>query len=361
MLKKTPLHDLQQTLNAKFIDFGGWELPLHFGSQITEHHYVRQRHGLFDVSHMGVFDVRGQGATDFLRHLLTNDVARLSSQQACYSCMLNERGGILDDLIVYKRDIENYRIIVNAGTLSGDWVWFQQHAPDTVQLSQMTERVLLALQGPAAFQALSCLFGHKIVQALTALSPFTFLEVGEDFIARTGYTGEDGVEMILTPARGRVIWQSLIEHGVAPCGLGARDTLRLEAGLNLYGSDMTDATVPAESNVAWTISQKDPARKFIGQSALVEYTVSKRLMGLVMLEPGVLRHGQLILSEGGEVVGEITSGTFSPTLQHAIALARIAIPYAQPATTLWIDRRGERLPVQVVRPPFVRHGVKVFE
>src|SRR3990167_7840591 len=254
MLKRTALYDLQQALNARFVDFGGWELPLHFGSQLEEHHSVRKQMGLFDVSHMGVFDIAGQDAALFLRTLLANDVARLRPKQALYSCLLNETGGILDDLIVYQRDSHQYRVVVNASTLTRDWEWFQANAPQSVHLTQMTERVLLALQGPAAFSVLSGLFDHTTAQALTALSPFTFLECGADFIARTGYTGEDGLEMILTPDRGRALWQALIEKGVAPCGLGARDTLRLEAGFNLYGSDMTENTMPAESNVAWTVS-----------------------------------------------------------------------------------------------------------
>ncbi|OGT63943.1 MAG: hypothetical protein A3J38_06080 [Gammaproteobacteria bacterium RIFCSPHIGHO2_12_FULL_45_9] len=361
MLKRTALYDLQQALNARFVDFGGWELPLHFGSQLEEHHSVRKQMGLFDVSHMGVFDIAGQDAALFLRTLLANDVARLRPKQALYSCLLNETGGILDDLIVYQRDSHQYRVVVNASTLTRDWEWFQANAPQSVHLTQMTERVLLALQGPAAFSVLSGLFDHTTAQALTALSPFTFLECGADFIARTGYTGEDGLEMILTPDRGRALWQALIEKGVAPCGLGARDTLRLEAGFNLYGSDMTENTMPAESNVAWTVSNKDPARDFIGKRALADAKTTHRLTGLVMLTPGVLRHGQAVLSASGQPVGEITSGTFSPTLQHAIALARLNTTHATPNTPLWVDRRGEQLPVYVVRPPFVRHGAKVFE
>ena len=360
MAKQTPLYQAHKQAGAQLVDFAGWDMPLHYGSQIQEHHQVRQALSMFDVSHMGVLDVRGQAATDFLRVVLANDVAKLKTiGRALYTCMLNPEGGVIDDLIVYKLAEDGYRIILNAGRRDVDMQWLEQHSQSfAVSLDQRSEYCIIAVQGPQAIETVMTTLGEPW-QAIAQLKPFHTLIQGDIQVARTGYTGEDGVEIILPAQEAIELWQKLLGAGVAPCGLGARDTLRLEAGLNLYGSDMTETTSPLISNLAWTVSFTDPERHFIGRAALEAEQaagIDTHLTGLIMEEKGVLRNHQAVFCQG-QHVGEITSGSFSPTLGHAIALARINKNVTGDIT---IDRRGKPITVKIVQPPFVRCGKKVF-
>jgi aminomethyltransferase len=367
MGRRTPLFDLHQSLEARMIDFGGWEMPLHYGSQIEEHHAVRRSAGLFDVSHMGIFDVRGPDAQALLGVLLGNDVRKASSPgKALYSCMLNDTGGVLDDLIVYFLGPQDgFRLVVNAATRDRDLAWVREHgAHRDVEISERTELALLALQGPAARERL----GQLLVRldrpgdadAALALRSFYGVAVGHWFIARTGYTGEDGFELALPGGEAAGIWRTLNALGVASCGLGARDTLRLEAGMNLYGHDMDESTHPFESGLGWTVAMEPRERRFIGRTALesvLAHGSPRKLVGLVLEERGVLRAGQRVTAPAaGE--GVVTSGTFSPTLQRSIALARV------PAATgerVQAEVRGRLLDARVVAPPFVRHGRSLID
>jgi len=361
MLKQTPFYKQHVKAGAKLVDFAGWEMPLHYGSQIEEHHHVRQETGLFDVSHMGVVDVSGDDATYFLRYVLANDIQKLAEPgRALYTCMLNDQGGVIDDLLVYRLADDHYRIVVNAATRQKDFTWLEEQSElFDVAVNEHPELTIIALQGPKAMHVASKAFDSATISRLEALKPFRFIMKGETLIARTGYTGEDGLE-IISPAKSAVeLWKQFVRNGARPCGLGARDTLRLEAGLNLYGSDMDEATSPLTSNLAWTVCWRDADRNFIGRDALkqqIENGVKDQLVGLIMEQPGVLRDHQKVLIDGdGE--GEITSGGFSPTLGHAIALARLPVGTGGAAS---IERRGQHIPVKIVKPPFVRHGEKQF-
>jgi aminomethyltransferase len=356
---RTPLHDLHVAQGARIVDFGGWDMPVNYGSQIEEHHAVRRAAGVFDVSHMGVVDVRGPGARAFLQRLLANDIARLTRPgKALYSCMLREDAGILDDLIVYFLDPQWYRVVVNAGTRTSDLAWMRTQAgPFAVELTERAELAMLAVQGPEARAHFAPLLAPADAQAALALPAFCGAALGGWFVARTGYTGEDGFEVML-PADGvAALWQALCARGIAPCGLGARDTLRLEAGMNLYGSDMDTSTHPLESNLAWTVAFEPAGRDFIGRAALeaVRAAGSARLLtGLLLGERAVMRSHQRVVTAAGE--GMVTSGTFSPTLARSIALARLPAAAATPGATVQVDVRGKLLPARVVNPPFVRHG-----
>lgn len=355
MSKKTPLYKKHQEARAQLVDFGGWEMPLHYGSQIEEHNFVREAVGMFDVSHMGVLDVAGLGARDFLRYVLANDVNKLKAPgKALYSCMLNEKGGVVDDLIVYYMAENEYRIVLNAGTRETDVQWLQSFAKDfEVTLTERPDLSIVALQGPEALPLLESMLMDNLVKKLNALKPFEFFIDEHVMIARTGYTGEDGVEIIVSSDLLTGLWQDLLSEQVRPCGLGARDTLRLEAGYNLYGSDMDQSTSPLVSNLSWTVSFKDESRDFIGCKALEKEKadgIKQKLVGLVMREPGVLRNHQTVFVNGvGE--GEITSGSFSPSLNHAIALARVPMDTGETAE---VERRGKRVTVEVVKPPFLK-------
>ncbi len=360
-LLRTPLYDQHCQAGAQLVDFSGWEMPLHYGSQIDEHHQVRNSAGIFDVSHMGVVDIEGQGAVDYLRYLLANDVQKLKEEgQALYTCMLNDAGGVVDDLIVYRMADEKYRLVINAGTRQKDLAWMNEHVGSfDVTITERKDLSILAVQGPKVLSLLENVFSAELAQAIELLKPFKFVISEEVQIARTGYTGEDGIEMVLPADQAAAYWQKFIAAGVKPCGLGARDTLRLEAGLNLYGSDMSEEVSPLVSNLAWTISWKDEKRHFIGRAALKEQLASgilEQLVGIVMEDRGVLRDHQTVTFDGnGE--GTITSGGFSPTLGHAIALARVPKHIPNKAS---VERRGKAVPVTVVKPPFVRHGQKVY-
>ena len=364
MTRKTPLNDAHRALGAKMVDFGGWDMPLHYGSQVDEHHQVRRDAGMFDVSHMTVVDLHPSGGSgdavrDFLRALLANSVDKLKAPgKALYTCMLDERGGIIDDLIVYAMGDGWYRMVVNAATREKDLAWIRAHAPDGVDVRERDDLAMVAVQGPTARERVIGLLDGDAAGRAGKLARFSAVDVeARDgtplFIARTGYTGEDGFEIVVPADRVGTLWQSLLDAGVKPAGLGARDTLRLEAGMNLYGQDMDEATTPYESALAWTVAL-DEGREFIGRGALEAQRsqgVPRQLVALVLDEKGVLRHGQKVSTASGE--GEVLSGTFSPTLGKAIAFARI--PAGDPGT-VQVDIRGRMLPVRIVKAPFVREG-----
>lgn len=368
MGKKTALYEQHQAMGAKLVDFGGWDMPLHYGSQIEEHHVVRQKVGMFDVSHMTVVDVTGADARGYLRYLLANDVAKLKIKgKALYSGMLTHDGGVVDDLIVYLMTDpgvagEWFRVVVNCGTREKDLRWMAEQSAhfDDVALTEQPDLAMVAIQGPEAFNLIMPLLSEGRQRLVEELSVFQGVESEGWFIARTGYTGEDGLEIMVPDDEVAEFWSKLAGAGIAPCGLGARDTLRLEAGMNLYGSDMTEKTSPLASNMGWTVAMKPEDRQFVGREALQadldKGGPAEKLVGLVLETRGVLRSHQKVLVEGiGE--GEITSGSFSPTLGISVALARVP---AATANTAEVDMRGKKVAVKVVNPPFVRNGKKVF-
>jgi aminomethyltransferase len=360
MGKKTPLYQCHVDAQAKVVDFAGWDMPLHYGSQIQEHHYVRQDAGVFDVSHMTIVDVHGAATADFLRKLLANNIDNLVDGKALYTCMLNEAGGVIDDLIVYKINAEFYRLVVNSGTHDKDLLWLAKVSQDfKVTLTERTDGAMLAIAGPKVRDKISHLFAAKDTAAILALKPFHATSFDDYFVARTGYTGEDGFEIVLPATQAPAFWKKLLAAGIKPCGLGARDTLRLEAGLNLYGSDMDEQVTPLESNLAWTVAMEPAQRDFIGRAALakiLQQGVAQKLVGLVLEGQGVLRNHQKIQVEHiGE--GEITSGSFSPTLNKGIALARVPIDTGD---SCLVEMRGKYVIAQVIKPPFVRQGKKTF-
>ena len=357
MARQTPLFGLHQELGARMVDFGGWNMPVQYSSQIGEHHAVRRAAGVFDVSHMGILDLRGAGVRALLQRLLANDVAKLTTPgKALYSCMLNEQGGVLDDLIVYFLNDYWYRMVVNAGTRDRDLAWIREHAGAfTVEVNERSDLAMLAVQGPEARAKAAQLLPPADGAAALALDGFVGRELGRWFIARTGYTGEDGFEIMMPASDAVAAWRGLNSLGVASCGLGARDTLRLEAGMNLYGHDMDESTQPYESNLGWTVALAPSERRFIGRAALEPIARAgsqRKLVGLLLEERGVLRaHQKVTAAPAGE--GEITSGTYSPTLERSIALARL--PSAA-AGQVQVEVRGKLLPARVVRLPFVRAG-----
>lgn len=358
MLKHTALHALHRSLNARLVDFGGWEMPLHYGSQLDEHHQVRRAAGWFDVSHMTVVDLHGTRVREFLRWLLANNVDKLKAHgKALYTCMLNPQGGVIDDLIVYYLDESGFRLVVNAATRDKDLAWISQHAQAfEVQVQERSELAMVAVQGPQARAAVHAQLDTAGAEAAAALGRFAALQSADLFVARTGYTGEDGYEVILPAQSAEAFCKAIMEAGVKPCGLGARDTLRLEAGMNLYGQDMDETTTPFEAGLAWTVVLgADGERDFIGRAALVAQRsagVPTELVGLVMDDKGVLRHGQKVLvQDAGE--GVILSGTFGPTVGKSVALARVPSGHAE---GFKVDIRGRLVDVRKVAPPFVREG-----
>lgn len=358
MGKRTPLYEAHIEAGAKMVDFSGWDMPIHYGSQIEEHHQVRRTAGMFDVSHMCVVDLHGARVREFLRYLLANDVARLDSTpgKALYTCMLNERGGIIDDLIVYYLDTVWYRLVVNAGTREKDLAWIGRHAPSfAVRVEERTDLAMIAVQGPEARDRVHQMVGEEGAGELGRLTRFSAALIDDIFIARTGYTGEDGYELVVPEEQAETYWSELRRMGVMPCGLGARDTLRLEAGMNLYGQDMNEHTTPLESGLTWTVAWEPADREFVGRLVLEkqrEEGPRRQLVGLVLEDKGVLRaHQKVYVEELGE--GEITSGSFSPTLSRSIAFARIPSGHAEKCE---VDVRGKRLSARIVKPPFVRNG-----
>ncbi len=356
MLNKTPLNAVHRAAGARMVDFGGWEMPVHYGSQIEEHHAVRRDAGMFDVSHMRVVDVAGGSARGFLRGALANDVDKLKeSGRALYSCLLAEDGGVLDDLIVYFLREDFFRVVVNAATAQKDVAWLAalaaRTAPD-LSLVPRPDLAMVAVQGPSARAKVWRAF-PGVEAATAALKPFSATTAGEMFVARTGYTGEDGFEIVLPAQRAEAAWRALADAGVRPCGLGARDTLRLEAGMNLYGQDMDESTNPLESGLAWTVDMGSP-RDFVGKAALAAARPVRKQVGLVLEGAGgVLRAHQKVHTSHGD--GETTSGTFSPTLGRSIALARVPDAVAA-GDVVDVAVRDRRLAARVVKPPFVRNG-----
>ena len=354
-LNRTPLYETHAAAGAKLVDFGGWEMPLNYGSQIEEHHAVRRDAGMFDVSHMRPVDLEGVDVRNFLRVLIANNVDKLAEPgKALYSCMLNDAGGVVDDLIVYFIRDDRFRVVVNASTADKDVTWMRQVAATRgfeVQITPRHDLAIIAVQGPNA-RAKFWEARPATLDATEGLSAFFAVEVDDLFVARTGYTGEDGFEVILPAHDARQLWSDLKAAGVAEAGLGARDTLRLEAGMNLYGNDMEEAVSPLDAGLAWTVDLKTP-REFIGRAALERNGANMALVGLKLLERGVLRSHQKVVTAAGE--GEVTSGTFSPTLQTSIAMARVP-RVVKVGESVQVDVRGKLLNAQVVKMPFVRNG-----
>jgi len=363
MLKKTILNSAHRAMNARMVDFGGWDMPVNYGSQIEEHHAVRQDCGMFDVSHMCPVDVVGPDCRAFLSRLVANDVAKLQvSGKALYAAMLNEAGGVIDDLIIYFLTDTRFRIVVNAGTAEKDLAWMQAKVSEWQLDVTITQRRdgnnalgIIAVQGPNARAKV----WEVLPQAKAAsegLKAFFATEVDQYFIASTGYTGEDGYEIMLPAGEAEALWNALNKAGVAPCGLGARDTLRLEAGMNLYGQDMDETVSPLDAGLAWTVSLNTD-RDFVGKAALLANGQKQQFLGLLLLDKGVLRGHQQIITKQGN--GEITSGSFSPTLQQSIALARLPLG-VQIGDTVEVDIRGKLLKSKVVKPVFARNGKAVI-
>jgi aminomethyltransferase len=353
----TPLYDAHLNAGARMVDFGGWDMPLHYGSQIEEHHAVRTAAAVFDVSHMTIVDVAGPDAERYLAYLLANDIRRLRTDgDALYSVMLDESGGVVDDLIAYRRKV-NYRLVVNSATRDKVAAWMQRHAHQfSVTLVQRADLAILAVQGPKAVQGY---IGVTKQQPVAGLRSYTAAELDGWMISRTGYTGEDGVEVMLPAADVDLLWTRLLDAGIPPAGLGARDTLRLEAGLNLYGQDMDDSVTPLESRLGWTVAWEPADREFVGRRPLEKQRAKgadRKLTGLVLDARGVMRRDQVVHTDAG--TGKVTSGIFSPTLGFSVALARVP---RDAKGACEVDIRGKRQPARIVKPPFVRNGEKVFE
>lgn len=358
-LNRTPLYESHAAAGAKLVDFGGWEMPLNYGSQIEEHHAVRRAAGMFDVSHMRPVDLEGADARAFLRVLIANNVDKLTQPgKALYSCLLNDTGGVIDDLIVYFVRDDCFRVVVNASTADKDIAWMRQVAAERafdVLITPRPDLAIIAVQGPNA-RAKFWQARPSTRAATEKLGAFFAAEAGQMFVARTGYTGEDGFEIMLPAREAAQLWSDLKAAGVAEAGLGARDTLRLEAGMNLYGNDMEEDVSPLDAGLAWTVDLKTP-REFIGRAALERALANagarKALVGLKLRDRGVLRSHQKVVTSAGE--GEITSGTFSPTLQTSIAMARVPRE-VKIGDAVQVDVRGKMLHAEVVKMPFVRNG-----
>ncbi|OKY26326.1 MULTISPECIES: glycine cleavage system aminomethyltransferase GcvT [Thalassotalea] len=358
MTNKTVLHAKHLEAGAKMVDFHGWEMPINYGSQIEEHHAVRKDAGMFDVSHMTIVDIQGADAKAYLQRLVINDVAKLEvAGKALYTGMCNDEGGVIDDLIIYHFSTTDYRLVVNSATREKDLAWMtkQAHGFD-ITITERPEYGMIAVQGPEAKAKVASILSAEQNQAIEGMKPFFGVQAGDLFIATTGYTGESGYEIVVPEAATADLWQQLVDAGVAPCGLGARDTLRLEAGMNLYGLDMDETVSPLAANMAWTISWEPSERNFIGRDVIAaqrEAGDQPKLVGLVMTEKGVLRTGLKVVTDAGE--GVITSGTFSPTLQHSIAMARVPRS-VKVGDVVEVEMRKKLVSVKVVKPSFVRNG-----
>ncbi|MBA6254338.1 MAG: aminomethyltransferase [Colwellia sp.] len=362
MTNKTVLHAKHIEAGAKLVDFHGWEMPINYGSQIEEHNAVRTDAGMFDVSHMTIVDIKGVDAKAYLRRLVINDVAKLAVEgKALYTGMLNHEGGVIDDLIIYFFTETYYRLVVNSATRVKDLAWMnEQSAGFDITINERPEFGMIAVQGPQAKTKVASLLTPEQTQAVEGMKPFFGVQAGDLFIATTGYTGEDGYEIVVPEDQAADLWQKLLDAGVAPCGLGARDTLRLEAGMNLYGLDMDETVSPLAANMAWTISWEPTDRNFIGREVLTAQKAAgdqPKLVGLVFEEKGVLRTGLKVITPFGE--GIITSGTFSPTLGHSIAMARVPRSVS-PGDTVEVEMRKKLVNVKVIKAGFVRNGKKVF-
>ncbi|MEO5377991.1 MAG: glycine cleavage system aminomethyltransferase GcvT [Magnetococcus sp. DMHC-6] len=361
-MMQTPLYSFHLQSGAQMVDFFGWQMPLHYGSQLREHLVVRQQCGMFDVSHMGVIDVEGDRAELFLRRLVTGDVTIKTQQgRALYTLLLTQTGGILDDAIIYRLRDGLFRLVVNAGTRNKDLAWIQTHAASFgVTVTERTDLAILAVQGPKALEKLISIFPPSA--PLPHIAPFHAQEWDHMLLARTGYTGEDGFELIVQAGRIEKLWNDLLAVGVAPIGLGARDTLRLEAGMSLYGADMDEEVDPYTCGLAWTVDWEPAERNFLGRNAIEPLRLtppSHHRLGLILEERGVLRN-HLAVFRDRDNIGEITSGGYSPNLEKGIALVKIE-RHVSVGSRCQVEIRGRRMPVKVVRPPFVRHGQRVFK
>lgn len=356
MLKKTALHAEHQKLGARLVDFAGWDMPIQYQSQLDEHHAVRAGAGMFDVAHMSAVDLHGARVREFLQKLLANDVAKLTQPgKALYSCMLREDGGIIDDLIAYFLREDWFRLVVNAGTTEKDLVWIRQQATAFgIEVKHRSDLGILAVQGPQAREKVCTLLPAALAEAARKLTAFNATHQGDWFVATTGYTGEDGLELMLPHADLVVMWQRLLAADVKPCGLGARDTLRLEAGMNLYGQDMDESTQPIESGLNWTIAWEPKERDFIGRAAIekVRSASPRKFVGMVLEGRGIARaHMKVRFANGA--IGETTSGGFAPTLKNSIAFARVE---SKAEGACEVEIRGQWVAARVVKPPFVRNG-----
>lgn len=356
MGNRTSLYDVHREAEAKIVDFAGYDMPLHYGSQIREHRIVREDAGMFDVSHMCPTDITGADAGDYLRRLLANDVARLADAgKALYSCMLDERGGVIDDLIVYFLGEGRYRVVLNAATREKDLAWMHGQAEGfDVAIEPRDDLAMIAVQGPNAREKALAVLEDPVAGAARELGVFYATETDGFFVARTGYTGEDGFEIMLPNDKAPGFFTALQQAGVSPCGLGARDTLRLEAGMNLYGQDMDESTTPLEVGLKWTVAWEPEGRDFVGRAALERQKAEgpqRKMIGLVLEDRGVLRPHQGVVD--GELRGEITSGSFSPTLGQSVGLALVPAAFGERCQA---EVRGKLMTARVVRPPFVRHG-----
>ncbi len=355
-MKKTVLNEAHRKAGAKMVDFGGWDMPINYGSQIEEHHAVRKNVGMFDVSHMTVIDVQGPQATDFLLQLLANDITKLNLNQAMYSTMLNQQGGVIDDLITYKVSETEYRVVVNAATRVKDLAWIsQQIEAFDATMKEQADTAMIAVQGPNAMATIKPLLDLDLSETKRFYAAYN----DDMFVGRTGYTGEDGVEIIVPSTAAEALWERLIEAGVQPCGLGARDTLRLEAGMHLYGQDMDENITPLECGLGWTIRKENAS--FNGAEALAklrESGVNKKLIGLVLEGRGILRHDQTLIDDDGNQ-GIITSGGYSPSTEKAIAMA--VVDKGMNTASVQVQIRNKSLPCRVVKLPFVRNGKSLIE
>jgi aminomethyltransferase len=372
-LRRTPLHEAISAAGGRLVPFAGWEMAVQFGGLVAEHQAVRRACGVFDISHMGVLRLRGEAAKDALQALVPSDLFRIGPGEACYTVLLNDQGGIRDDLIVYDRgrcagpggapESHELLLVINAACAEADTAWLRsQLEPAGIAISDAKgDGVLLALQGPEAAARLEALTGTP----LAGLPRFGHRElelsgIGPAFAARTGYTGEDGFELLLGRQAGIALWQRLLAEGVTPCGLGARDSLRLEAGLHLYGSDMDATTTPLEVGLGWLVHLEMP-KPFIGREVLEHQSaagVTRRLVGLELAGRAIPRHGYPVLAAGGDAgeapIGTVTSGGWSPSLERGIAMAIVPAGLARPGTQLAVGIRGRAEPAQVVRRPFYR-------
>ena len=358
--KRTPLYEKHLEANGKIVDFAGWEMPINYGSQVQEHKQVREDAGMFDVSHMVVLDFKGNDVKRFLQYLLANNVDKLKTPgKALYSGMLNQDGGVIDDLIVYYLSDDFYRMVVNAATRENDLKWINKQSEKfDITIQERDDLAMIAVQGPNAREKTHKVLKDKNIVPVSSLEPFYGIQINDIFFARTGYTGEDGYEIMIPNEAVADFWDKLLESGIKPIGLGARDTLRLEAGMNLYGTDMDETISPLAAGMAWTIAWEPTDREFIGRSSLENEKAKgpkQKLVGLILEDKGVLRGHQKVITEFGD--GEITSGSFSPTLGFSIALARIPV---EAKGNCHVDIRGKQLSVKIVKPQFVRNGKSVL-
>lgn len=355
MSKRTPLHSCHKAAGARLVDFAGWEMPLHYGSQVEEHHAVRRSAGMFDVSHMCQVDIAGDGSTDFLRRVFANDVGPVAVGRALYGCLLNETGGVIDDGIAYRFGDHDWRLVINAATRDKDIAWLHRQAEGLpLEIRERTDRAMIAIQGPEARERVHGVLAEDLAGAASGIGRFRLTWNGDTCVARTGYTGEDGYEIMLPAGEAEALWDALAQAGVRPVGLGARDTLRLEAGMALYGHEMDEEVTPLEAGLGWTVAWEPEDRAFIGREALERQRsagVARRLVGLLLEGRGVARAGQRVATDAGD--GEVTSGGFSPTIGQSIALARIPVGAGE---RVEIEIRGRPVPARVVKTPFVREG-----